>query len=44
MREIEASVLDQIDILKESGLDNTKYYKSLTEFFLEEKADNKEIE
>lgn len=44
VREIEASVLDQIDILKESGLDNTKYYKSLTEFFLEEKADNKEIE
>ncbi len=43
VREIEASVLDQIDILKESGLDNTKYYKSLTEFFLEEKADNEEI-
>ena len=44
VREIEASVLDQIDILKESGLDNTKYYKSLAEFFLEDKSDNKEIE
>lgn len=44
VREIEASVLDQIDILKESGLDDTKYYKSLAEFFLEEKADNKETE
>lgn len=43
VREIEASVLDQIDILKESGLDNTKYYKSLAEFFLEDKADDKEI-
>ncbi len=42
VREIEASVLDQIDILKESGLDGTKYYKSLAEFFLEEKTDNKE--
>jgi len=32
-REIEKSLIDQIRFLKEVGLDNTKYYQSLLEFF-----------
>jgi predicted Rossmann-fold nucleotide-binding protein len=32
--EIESSLLDQITLLKEVGLSNTKYYKSLFEFSL----------
>lgn len=37
--EIESSLLNQIDILKKSGLEETKYYKTLAEFF-----DEKDIE
>lgn len=33
VREIEASVADQIDELQDEGLDATKYYKNLSEFF-----------
>jgi len=33
VREIEASVADQIDELEDEGLDSTKYYKNLSEFF-----------
>lgn len=33
VREIESSIADQIDELEEEGLDSTKYYKSLSEFF-----------
>ena len=36
-QEIESSLLDQITLLKEVGLSNTKYYKSLFEFSLKHK-------
>ena len=39
LNEIESSLLNQIEILKKSGLDETKYYKSLTEFFHEKNID-----
>jgi hypothetical protein len=35
LNEIESSLLNQIEILKKSGLDDTKYYKTLAEFFQE---------
>lgn len=43
LNEIESSLLNQIDILKKSGLDDTRYYKTLAEFFQEKDIDRPEI-
>lgn len=32
VKEVEESLIDQIEILEEVGLENTKYYKSLSDF------------
>ncbi len=41
--EIEESLLNQITVLKEVGLSNTQYYKSLLEFSLNKNLKNREI-
>ncbi|MFA5234005.1 MAG: TIGR00730 family Rossman fold protein [Sulfurimonas sp.] len=43
LNEIESSLLNQISILKKSGLDDTRYYRSLTEFFDEKDIDAKDV-
>ena len=40
--EIEESLLEQIRMLKEFGLGNTKYYKSLLEFSVKKHINNKD--
>lgn len=42
VKEIEASVLNQIKILQECGLGDTQYSKSLMEFFKDKNIDDKE--
>jgi hypothetical protein len=42
--EIDASILEQIDILQECGLEDTKYFKSLLEFSIEKNIKNREIQ
>lgn len=42
VKEIEASVLNQIKILQECGLGDTQYSKSLIEFFKDKNIDDKE--
>lgn len=43
LNEIELSLLNQIEILKKSGLEDTKYYKTLAEFFEEKDSFTKDI-
>jgi len=38
LKEVEDSLLNQINILKESGLGDTKYCKSLTDFFVDKEV------